>query len=410
MKYQTPGNVDNLDSNLLDLWNKKIQLNFDRQSSQLKSKYFKLNFEDMKDPIEAPIKWFANPAEPEFCQDIKTAKELSNWGVIGRHNLHNEYCEYALISKRDKNGKLRPKRIQFTTELREYYALLAEHSPNKLQEVTSEVLGFQTTWKDLYGVDDPLELSENERKVKFAIQVIGHGHDEDLKKKGVPAQPIGNINREYALCMSHPINGLDDLLYIVMFGAHPYAINKAGVIRKATKEEIFKEFGVEHLACRHADPAAAMGAYDQVFTGSIVGFANPLGMYIHTFNANALSYNDDPIPDSWVKFSRGNQRLEIGPNDDKELFLDDIKIEKAGIDIPLIGGYDLSTLIEVGPNVLIESGEPISEHKELKEADVIIACNEASVCGRISKLKDQYDSQNPFTIPMQKFSFRQIMT
>jgi hypothetical protein len=39
--------------------------------------------------------------------------------------------------------------------------------------------------------------------------------------------------------MTHQINGLDDLLYIVMFDSKPYAVVIDGNIQQATKEQIF---------------------------------------------------------------------------------------------------------------------------------------------------------------------------
>jgi len=57
--------------------------------------------------------------------------------------------------------------------------------------------------------------------IAFSTLVAGHGNDGKLVAAGVPAQPTGRLNTDNALFMTHPINGLDDLLYIVMFGAKP---------------------------------------------------------------------------------------------------------------------------------------------------------------------------------------------
>jgi len=54
-----------------------------------------------------------------------------------------------------------------------------------------------------------------------------------LVAAGVPAQPTGRLNTDNALFMTHPINGLDDLLYI-MFGAKPYASRTANGLEQAT--------------------------------------------------------------------------------------------------------------------------------------------------------------------------------
>src|SRR5205823_5114512 len=222
----------------------------------------------------------------------------------GRHDVQNEYCDYAVIQGRDSSGKMRRKRVQISTELREYWVTIATADPDKVRELASNVLGFEVSFMDLYGVDNPKNLSEEERRVTFSTLVAGNGQDPTLPKS-VPYDPTGRINTDFCLFMSHPINGLDDLIYIVLFGAKPYAQMVAGKREQATREQIFRKYGVEHLACRHADPAAAMGACGAVFEGRTVAFQDPLGMYIKSFARDKFQLKSKPIPDAWVKFSRG---------------------------------------------------------------------------------------------------------
>ena len=224
-----------------------------------------------------------------------------------------------------------------------------------------------------------------------------------LESVGVPGQPIGKINTDNALFMTHPINGLDDLIYIVMFGAVPYAVVMDGNRHKATKEQIFRFSGDEHLACRHADPAAAMGAYGAVFQGRDVAFANPLGMYIQSFNSSAFTVNDGPIPENWVKFSRGQpettgrrptwQRLEFGPPDEESVFLDDIRVASGGLDLPVLGGFQIVQQMEVGPIVLIGKETQIAnnEYEILNPNIQPILCHQANVCTSINRLKMEHD-------------------
>jgi len=80
-----------------------------------------------------------------------------------------------------------------------------------------------------------------------------------LVAAGVPAQPTGRLNTDNALFMTHPINGLDDLLHRHVW-CKTYASRTANGLEQATREQLFREFSVQHLACRHADPNAALGA------------------------------------------------------------------------------------------------------------------------------------------------------
>lgn len=390
MTYDTPGNADQVSQPIQTAWNARIQSEYDRLAPQLGSRFFTLDPMGMAGAVESnAVKWFGDPAEPVHCVGRRAARELSDWGVRGRHELHNEYCEYAVIRQLDPaSGRMRPKRVEVTTELREYWLTLARLDPDTLRTIVADVLGFQPSWTDLYGVSDPHALGANQREQAFANLVAGDGRQ---------TQPVGRLNTERALFMTHPINGLDDLLYIVLFGARPYARRVGGLLQPATRDQIFREFDVEQLACRHADPAAASGAHAQAFEGRTVAFANPLGMYIHSFAQGLFSYQNQPVPGDWVRFSRGtvgrHQRLEFGPPDSHAAFLDDIVVDANGTERPLTGGYQVVQQIEVGPWVLIGQPTPVanSEYVEISVSDAPIVCGGTSVCQRIRSLKDEYD-------------------
>lgn len=293
---------------------------------------------------------------------------------------------------------MRPKRVQISTELREYWVCIAMNDPNTLRDLAKGFLGSQPSWEELYGVNDPFQLSVEQREIAFSEQVAGNGNDKHLVDAGVPSQPRGRLNTDNILFMTHPINGLDDLLYIVMFGARPYARQTPAGREKATREQIFRAFGVEHLACRHADPSAAMGAYGAVFDGRTVAFANPLGMYILSFTKGVFIYQDQVVPNSWLRWSRGKQegmyqRLEFGPGDNEPAFLDDIIVEVGDSQEPLIGGFQLLQQIEVGPMVVVGGSTHISdeEYSILQTSDSPIQCINADVCTLIRRLKQDYD-------------------
>jgi hypothetical protein len=242
---------------------------------------------------------------------------------------------------------------------------------------------------DLYGVDDPLSLSAADRESRF----VAHVAPED-------GEPVGRLNTERALFMNHPINGLDDLLYIVMFGAHPYAVRQGTGVRPATRDEIFKSQNVQHLACRHADPAAALGAHGAAFAGCSVAFADPLGVYIESFSSHLFTYNGQPVPKRWVRWRRGRrgmyQRLEFGPGDDDGAFLDDIRVSTGVTDEPVVGGFQIVQQLEVGPRVVV--GAPTSvgtnEYRVVPRTTAAIRCAEADVCGTIRRLEAEYDASH----------------
>jgi len=396
MQFDVPGRADNVSAQFLAAWNAEIQRQYQRLNSDpgLRTHFFAIDPQSIQDPTTTnAVKWFGDPAEPVVCLDREAARLLSDWGVRGRHNLHNEYAEYTVIQQIDPaTGQPRNKRVQVTTELREYWVCAARLEPDTVRAMVQSILGFVPSWQDLYDVDDPSTLTPDQREAAFSRLVAGDGQQ---------TQPNGRLNTENALFMTHQINGLDDLIYIVMFGAKPYARRVNNQLQPATRNQIFREYGVEHLACRHADPAAAMGAQAQVFNGRTVAFANPLGVYIATFAEDVFSYQDQQLPDGWVRFSRGQQgmfqRLDFGPPDSDSAFLDEIKIEVAGVRQAVAGGYQIVQQMEVGPIVLL--GPPSQLNAEdyvvLNTSTATINCREADVCPRIRRLKDEYDASHP---------------
>jgi hypothetical protein len=391
MPYRAPGNADPLTQVLLDRWNNLIIAEYERQLSQhLGSRFFKIDPGSVRngEQVDA-IHWFANPAEPEFCMSVKVAQQLSDWGARGRSLVQNEYCEYAVIYAETPSGRRRPKRIEVTTELREYWIMLAEIAPKVLRAAASEALGFEPKWRDLYGVTNPNRLTPSQRRSAF-IDLVAGGE----------RVPSGALNTQHALFMTHTINGLDDLIYIVMFGAKPYASNAQH--ERATREQIFVKYDATALACRHADPAAAMGAYAAVYDGKEVAFADPLGMYIRAFAEEVFLYEGERVPKEWVNWGRGEsgmyQRLVFGPRDSDAAFLDDIMVATGEQEIPLTGGYQLVQQLEVGPLMFVsrQGSQLRDEDWEIIDVgDQQIICSEAAICNQLREYKAQYDRENP---------------
>jgi hypothetical protein len=396
--FKSPGGLEELDHESLKVWNDMIMKNIERQSA---SRFFKSNPDDIANGQEiASFRWSGAPAEPRFCLNRDWAQKLSDWNIRGRHETHNEYCEYRVVTAVDAQGRVRPKRVEFTSELREYWVVLAMKNPQGLQNAVENIIGRKPTWRELYDHDDPSLLNEDELRVRFSIMVAGNGNHRDLIDANVPSQPQGPLNRDNILFLTHPINGLDDLIYVVMFGATPYKVNDSSGERKALLQEIFRAFGVEHLACRNADPAAAAGPFDVVSEGREVAFAKNLGMYLRPLNKEIFEYNGNSIPDAWIKYSRGNegmyQRLVIGPSDADNAYLDDIYLKKGAAKERIIGGYQIAEMLEVGPLVVV--GDPSivnpSDVKFVPPSPSAINCSQAGVCSRMKQLKDDYLSSN----------------
>lgn len=397
MIFKPPGNLQELTPQLLQIWNDRIMQQINRQSA---SRFFQINPEDVLNGQEiASVRWSGAPAEPRFCLTRDWALKLSGWGVRGRHETQNEYCEYKIITSVDRLGNVRPKRVEFTSELREYWVVMAVNDPDILRLAAADVLGRVPEWSELYDHSDPGSLSEIERRIRFSQVVAGHGNHQDLIDAGVPSQPIGAINRDNALFMTHPINGLDDLIYVVMFGARPYRVNVSGIERKALLQEVFRHFNVEQLACRNADPAAAAGPFDAVSEGRNIAFSANLGMYLRPLNRSLFEYNNQQIPEEWIKYGRGAkgmyQRLVFGPGDGDDIFLDDILIRRGAAKEAITGGYIIAEMLEVGPLVVVGDPSTVdsSDITFVNSSPSNISCSQAQICNRMRSLKAEYQAE-----------------
>ena len=398
MAYDAPGRADELTDELRDRWNEAIERAFDEQED-LKTRFFSLDPAVLRSPRRSDaFKWPGDPGKPAFCVGEEMARKLSDWGPTGRRAVQLEYCEYAIVGARDATGALRPKRVEVTTEFREWWSIVATHDPGRVRAMATEVLGFEPEWIDLYGVADPHAMTRGEREIAFGHTLAGHGNDRRLIEAGVPAQPTGRLNGERALFMTHPINGLDDLVYVVLLGANPYAIRDGDTFARPSGNDIFTAAKVPHLACNHSDPTVSLGVHDVIFDGRQVAFENPLGIYVREPNAGLFSYAGGALPADWIRMRRGTEglhmRLEFGPPDAHEAFLDDVTVSVGASDTPLTGGYQLLRELEIGPRLLVGEADPVAgdEWQVIDVAPAPIACDDAASCRSLRELAARYDA------------------
>lgn len=387
--YDAPGRADKLDEALVQRWNETIVSEYTRIFTEQGSRFITPDPASLEDPEDVDVKWFTDPAEPVTCLDRAGARVLADWRG-GRRTVQDEYAEYAIEQQPDADGRMRPKRVQITTELREYWQTIATADPDALAEMAEDAIGRRPSWTELYGHDDPHGLNESQRQAAFEAQLVGGGNPPDSA-----------LNTANALFMIHRINGLDDLIGIVMLGAKPYSVRlDDGSRRPASRDEIFSLApDTKILACRKADPVAALSASSAAFEGRAVAFRNPLGMYIKSFDDTALTLDGQALPSEWIRFGRGEegmrQRLVVGPPDDDERFLDDITVSVGAADEPLVGGFQLLTLTEVGPLVVQGKSGTVAESEffDVPAGTVGIDCAESFACEEILKLKEVADRE-----------------
>lgn len=303
-------------------------------------------------------RWTPTPLESTRQLDPNTLRLLCDWGWSGRTTLHREFAEYVTVWGYDDRGQRRPKRVEVTTELCDRWALMAELDPEFLLESALEVLRRPVSWAELYGpeVRAPWQLSPAERRARFLWHTAG-----DNERGLTPETPEGHLNREHALFLVHPRNRTEDLVWLLALGARPWKFVDESE-RTPALADISDALGLAQILDRKVDSALVGEALTFARQGHRVCPRGPLGVHIHRFARTAFSLaNDDPVPDSWVRYERGGQRLVFGPTDESPHFLDDIFCQRANSRHAVRGGCDVLDAIEVGVELLVTPPEEIPD-------------------------------------------------
>ncbi|MGH9982615.1 MAG: hypothetical protein ACRD8W_01510 [Nitrososphaeraceae archaeon] len=388
---------------LLAAWNHVIKSTYDEVKLTYKGlgSHFSIQPSASSRVLDAVIEWNAHPRFLESCLGSKNAQVFCDL-YSTKAEYQNEYCEYRIVERKDSiKGISRPKRVQVTTEFRDYWTTIAMNDPNKLREMVAGIVGVnhdELEWHQLYG-GDPFEMTPEQRKQKFKEYITGGPMGNGW------AGPSGTLNVTNALCMIHPINGLYDLLYSLMLGAVPYA-SRGRDSNDHTKisdvKQIFLTFndpvtnkGKNFQVCSHTDSSLVREAYEQAYDGKTISIGNPLGAYILSFNSDLFFLGDIPIPPEWIKLSRGQpdtsslpstwQHMEFGPPDNDPTFLDDITIKRGGASQRLIGGYQILEQLEVGIMINVTEPSPLKplDYRRLEVNQIEKVCSETEECRKV---------------------------
>lgn len=407
--YNAPGNYDNLNSELLIFWNDSIKETYSRVIENNKESFERSSFSitpfENLEVKQILIEWNAASRILETCIGSENARLLSD-KYNEKSYFQSEYCEYRIITKQDKNGMKRPKRIHVTTEFGDYWKVIAMHDPIMLKKITEEIIGFDCTWAQLYDSDDPMRLNINERKNYFEKGITGY-----MTKSGdwLPPSSLG-LNNRFALCMTNKINKLYDLMYTFILGSIGYfdfyenekqQLKNIRQIFLGDNQKIPKN--LISLYSR-ADPSIINILQNNVFDGKKVAMSNPIGVYILSFNDHLFFLNNESLPKNWIKLSRGNntidkisstyQHLEFGPPDDEDYFLDDITIALGDKMHKITGGYQILEQIEVGTLIEISQTEKKDNSYQFKKQNDTLLCRDIEECKEIKDVLEVVKSKS----------------
>jgi hypothetical protein len=235
-------------------------------------------------------------------------------------------------------------------------------------------------YQDLYGDLDPRrETDPVKRGAAFEAQVAG----SEIRHPRVV--PQGRLNRDHALFMCHPINGLDDLYFILLLAARRFARDTPGGVMPAPLPWLFLDnpyyrdypddmAALPHLYGTHADPAVARAVQLAAWDNRAFS-VDPLAAVLprEEFASDRLVFpaGVDGAAERWVRWSRPAgpglyQRLVVGPDDDESATLADIAVlDPAGNSEPLTGGFQLLELLSAGMILTVSPAGTLAAPPEL---------------------------------------------
>jgi len=258
--------------------------------------------------------------------------------------LQEEYLEWRTV--RDPDGTIR--RVELTSELRDYWRVLAAHEPARTVDLVGALSGDAVRAVDVYGVSDPAAVAPAERAEAFATTMLGR------------ASPL-NDGRRGICFMAHPSNDLASLAALVAASATVCTTRdpETGRSRCASADEIIPRLGGAAVAGRASDPVIVERLGRLAFERRLVALDDPVGVYVHGVEHTRLRTPDGgTVPAQWFARGRG---LAAGESADGRG-----RHQRVVLEVPAGEGFAVSDLVDTATERTIRSGAQVAELVQLR--------------------------------------------
>ena len=292
------------------------------------------------------IDWVGLPTRAVRCSSRQEALALwdvpaTNHGLGGRA-LQDEYLEWRVV----RDGE-RLVRVEITTELREYWRVLAGHEPDEAMRLVREFARDESVQHaQVYGTSEEKvqHASSEQRAAMFASTM--------LSREG--ASPY-NDGRLGICCMLQSTNNVRALVRLAAAAAtrcigedaetgEPYC-------RTASESAALLE-GTADMA-RASDPLLVERIAKLVYEGRSSAFDDPVGVYVTGVEHTRLrTRTGENIPPEWFTLSRG---------EDAPIAADGLqRCQRVVLEVPKDEGC-VSDLTDVATEQRIRHGGQIAE-------------------------------------------------
>ena len=338
---ELPGYVDDLGAAGKLEWEARVVAYVEDALHTFASQPAALRLRLAADAALASVSWTGFPERVASCLTRREALRLLDagpGGAAGRAH-QEEYVEWRVVERRSQI-----QRIEMTTELPDYWALMAAHNPQRVLALAAEFAGKERVAAiDVFGRDDAVEphMSPAERKAGFRTQML----------EG--SSPY-NDGRRAICCMRQQSNTLFSLIALAAAASTAQVIvdEVDGRIRPLRCDESVRLFrsGVAQLG-RSSDPLVVERLGQLAVEGREIAFDSPVGLYIENVETGRLlTPHGSRVPEDWFRFSRG----AVGPDGRR-------RFQRLVFEVPRDEPFCVSDLIDVATEQPIEHGGEIAD-------------------------------------------------
>jgi hypothetical protein len=299
------------------------------------------------------VDWTGYPLRVAECLSSREqALRLLDWTgsrIGGPRSLQEEYLEWRVV--RDEATEA-IRRVEFTTELADYWSELAAYAPERVRQLVAAFSGQASVpAKEIYGLLDPFAngVTPEQRRDAFKEQMLHRTRHNQYN------------NGEKAICfMAQASNTLLALVAIAVAGAVRRVTRdrSSKQWRSMTANEAIPQMSNAAVAGRGSDPVLVERLGRLAFEDRPIAFDDPLGVYIQGVEHTRLRDPDGaPVPSAWFTFSRG-----VGPAEARDARS---RYQRLCFEVPTEAGYAISDLQDVATEKPIDSASQLADLVQL---------------------------------------------
>jgi hypothetical protein len=346
------------------------------------------------------VDWDAFPVQVSAClRSDERANRLLDWttadGDQGRVVGHDEYLEWRTV--RRAGGKIT--RIELTTELQDYWRVLAAHRPERVLQLAARFAGeLAVDPRDVYGLDPFAPgVTPGQRAAAFGQMMLG-------RPGGRPPRSPYN-NGQKAICfMVKSVNTLGAAIRLAAFAAHPFTKAVDGAEQPLTGRELINSTSQAAADCRNSDPTIVETVAKVAFDRRKVVFDDPFGVYISNVRRARILLPDrsGPIPEAWFTLERGTAGTDPDTDPDRfQRLVLQVPPNAEGIEVgdlifadtdePIRSGADVVRLVTVNFLVRISGADRVDAPRILVDPTRPGDCADDPACAFITSAFEQFE-------------------